>query len=281
MIWKCPNCDAPLKKQINTERLCCLNNHSFDFAKQGYVNLLLDNHKRTQNPGDNDEMLAARSRFLQAGYYDQLVNSLADLIPNNATLIDLGCGEGYYLQQLLNLKKPNTLTAAAIDIAKTGIRKAALTYKKNGHKVQTAVGNTFRIPTLDASFEIALSIFSPYCSLEVARILKNEGVFIRVGPSVRHLHEIKTHLYDKPTEHTDMPPPESFILEKSQRVTFTQKLSGKIIIEDLIPMTPLHWQGSITSKTVIASQEELQVTFDFIIEVFKPIKPSFNSIAMS
>lgn len=269
MIWKCPNCDAPLKKQVNTERLCCANNHSFDFAKQGYVNLLLNNHKRAQNPGDSDEMLAARRRFLQAGHYNQLIEAISALIDKQGTLIDLGCGEGYYLQQILTSKQPHSLTAVAIDIAKTGTKKAAIAFKQANHTVHTAVGNTFRVPTVDHIFDVALSIFSPYCNTEVARILKEDGVFIRVGPCARHLHEIKSQLYKTPMEHTPMDPPEGFELTQSQNITFEAMLNGKTLVEDLIPMTPLHWQGSAESKLDLAAQSSFTVTFDFIIEVFK------------
>ena len=70
----CPNCKEKLEKNGNTYK--CLNNHSFDISKQGYVNLLLN----SKNSGDNKEMITARHEFLKKGYFDNLLNSIASII---------------------------------------------------------------------------------------------------------------------------------------------------------------------------------------------------------
>ena len=101
----CPNCKALLQKIDKTVR--CENGHSFDYAKQGYLNLLLPNQKKTNSPGDNKLMLTARESFLSTGHYDFLLQHIESSLKalnyfsaengNNTQLLDLGCGTGYYL----------------------------------------------------------------------------------------------------------------------------------------------------------------------------------------
>lgn len=265
MVWKCPNCDQVLAR--SDKQWACANGHSFDIAKQGYVNLLLSQHKSTQNPGDNDEMLAARRRFLNGGFYDQLSKAIAGVVVNEGTILDLGCGEGFYLQAILKEKEPHALTALGIEIAKTGVRQAAIACK-HGTTVHLAVANTYKIPVPDQSVDQVLSIFAPFCPTEASRILKNTGSLVRIGPGPTHLHQIKAALYDSTKQHPSPATLADFTRQQERRVTYDRQLDGTIITQDLIPMTPLHWQGSRESKNALASGDALGVTFDFIIEVF-------------
>jgi 23S rRNA (guanine745-N1)-methyltransferase len=74
----CPLCRTPLTLENKSQR--CANGHSFDIAKEGYVNLLLVQQKKSKEPGDNPEMVKARREFLQAGYYQPLCNAASQLI---------------------------------------------------------------------------------------------------------------------------------------------------------------------------------------------------------
>lgn len=106
ILWRCPLCHDPLNQTGRT--FTCANRHSFDQAKEGYVNLLLVNRKHSTDPGDNKAMLESRRQFLQQGFfYAPLAAALGATIREHfpdttqaLMLLDAGCGKGYYLNQL-------------------------------------------------------------------------------------------------------------------------------------------------------------------------------------
>lgn len=147
-LFICPLCQSPLQPAIDS--WCCdgsLNPkqtaHSFDVARQGYVNLLPVQQKKSKAPGDSALSIKARQRFLQAGYYQPL----QDLICEQITLwlakemsakdqasneqaayaksrwLDIGCGEGYYTQALAEQVDIDELIAA--DISKPALIEMA------------------------------------------------------------------------------------------------------------------------------------------------------------
>lgn len=277
MQWTCPNCKEVLNAGSQPYApLTCSNGHSFDFAKQGYVNLLLDNQKNSKTPGDNADMLDARRRFLDAGYYSPLVEQIQRHLQDNDEIIDLGCGEGYYIGCLL--KRMPTLHAMGIDIAKIGVRKAASRYKSD--QLMFAVASTYKIPSMAASATTLLSIFAPFCPEEAKRVLTTEGQLIRISPAPLHLQEIKEKLYETAAAHSKPELLPGFQIRETQRLTWEITLTGKTITEDLIPMTPLHWQGSSTVKQELGKQD-LKVTFDFNFEILRPqIEPAAAEMAV-
>ena len=101
--WCCPLCGDPLSQRDRA--LSCPSRHSFDIAREGYVNLLPANRKRSRDPGDNREMIEARRRVHAADVYRPLAERLASLVSEtaggDARVLDLGCGEGYYAAVLL------------------------------------------------------------------------------------------------------------------------------------------------------------------------------------
>ena len=101
----CPLDGEPLNQSGTCWR--CPAGHSFDVARQGYLHLLPVQKKRSLDPGDSKEMVAARQRFLNAGYYRPVAEAVSKAVmPGNASdtrlaCLDAGCGEGYYLRQLV------------------------------------------------------------------------------------------------------------------------------------------------------------------------------------
>ena len=95
-LFNCPICRAPLTREEKT--YTCPNRHCYDISKEGYVNLLPANRKHAKDPGDDKGMTDARNRFLEGGYYSPLREQLCRLIVERRpeTLLDSGCGEGYY-----------------------------------------------------------------------------------------------------------------------------------------------------------------------------------------
>lgn len=104
----CPVCKKILNKEGKTYR--CENNHCFDEGKQGYLNLLLSNQKHSKAPGDDKEMVLSRKGFLEKDYYKIISETVNRLVLDNrssddAEILDIGCGEGYYTGRLKNLLK--------------------------------------------------------------------------------------------------------------------------------------------------------------------------------
>ena len=126
-ILECPVCRNQLSNNKNSYQ--CTNKHSFDKSKTGYINLLLSNQKKSPNPGDSKEMLKARTSFFKEGFYTTILNLLTKTIKSltkdkvNQTILDIGCGEGYYLLSVFN-NLPNT-TCYGLDISKDGIEIAS------------------------------------------------------------------------------------------------------------------------------------------------------------
>lgn len=139
MIWRCPNCQEVLTPCADGWR--CQAGHSFDKARQGYVNLLLANQRNSKDPGDNRAMVAGRRDFLHQGHYQPLVTAMARLLDAYCTdprqsgvvseplaILDLGCGEGYYLKSLRQawaLMEDPATCINGLDISREAIKRAA------------------------------------------------------------------------------------------------------------------------------------------------------------
>ena len=117
MSYSCPLCHAPLTRSGNSY-LCPLR-HQFDRAKEGYVNLLPVQHKRSRDPGDSAEMMQARRAFLDAGHYQPLRDAVSDKLEaiHPQQLLDIGCGEGYYTHAFAALAQETW----GLDVSKTAV----------------------------------------------------------------------------------------------------------------------------------------------------------------
>jgi 23S rRNA (guanine745-N1)-methyltransferase len=178
--------------------LYCVHHHCFDLAKSGYVNLLPSDQKRTKIPGDNKQMVAARTDFLNRGYYQPLVDGLDALLRNfsGGRVLDAGCGEGYYTDALFQLWKARgfPLQIAGVDISKFALDRAA----KRNPEIAFAVASIFHLPVAAESCDLLLNLFAPYCREEFLRVLKPDGLYCMVIPGTYHLWELKQAIYDTP-----------------------------------------------------------------------------------
>ncbi len=269
MSWICPNCKGKLKEQDT--RFECVNGHNFDKAKQGYVNLLLAQHKNSLLPGDTAQMVKARRQFLAAGHFRYLVDTLAGVLADSVEpliLADLGCGEGYYSAEL-KASLNSSLSIYGVDISKEAVKKAAAKY----NKAQFAVASAYDIPLANHSVDIALSIFAPFDEHEVKRILTSEGYFIRVTPGKSHLFELKSRLYDDVKMHR-----EATMLggcfDRKSLIHISEKihLNSTEDIYSLLAMTPFFWSSSEEKKKRLIKEQSLDVQSDFVVELFYPIK---------
>ncbi|MGC3834193.1 23S rRNA (guanine(745)-N(1))-methyltransferase [Moritella viscosa] len=274
MNYLCPICARPLSAQDKS--LTCEQRHQFDLAKEGYVNLLPVQNKKSKNPGDNKEMMQARREFLDQGFYQSLsdtVNNIAQqalTAVNAPNILDLGCGEGYYThrlaQAMATLNDANSAPQiAGLDISKSAIRYAAKRYKT----ISFCVASAYSTPFADASQDLVTRIYAPSQDAELARIIKTKGYLLTVTPAADHLFELKQKIYQTPEKH-DMKIEDiaRFELIEQQRLTDQITLTQAKDSKNLLEMTPLAWKMSDEQKAEIYAVD-LTLTLDFNITLYK------------
>ena len=261
----CPLDGAPLSRSGASLR--CASGHSFDIASQGYTHLLPVQQKRSRDPGDSKEMVAARRRFLDAGGYQPIAAAvsraaLADL-PPQATLscLDAGCGEGYYLRQLAAAAHAGqTLALLGLDISKWAVLSAA----KQDKRPNWVVGTNARLPVLSATLDCVLCMFGFPVYAEFARVLKPQGQLLQVDAGPDHLRELREIIYPalKPERSAEAPTPPGFVALGSDTVRYPLTLEGAGQIADLLTMTPHLYRASAEGRAKAAALTELSLTVD-------------------
>ena len=259
--------------------LICAQGHNFDLARQGYFNLLVVQHKASRDPGDTKEMVAARRRFLELGCYEAIANSIANLtekhliklgssIHNPVTILDAGCGEGYYLDWLRAKAEGWQLTEAAIigmDISKWAVQSAA----KRDRQITWIVGSNARPPFLPNSIDLIICAFG-FPSFDIFhRILKPLGKIIMVDPAPNHLVELRQLIYPelKSKPRSEPIQAERFDLIDSYNLTFKSKIETSQAVQDLFLMTPHYFRSPPTAKIAIAALQRLEFTVDVSFQV--------------
>lgn len=267
-LFSCPLCGCPLFREEG--RYHCSQNHSFDVAREGYVNLLPVNRRHSKDPGDDREMVAARTRFLDGGWYaplrDRLCTLLREVSPNSPTLLDAGCGEGYYTAALSREAAALGGRSAGVDLSKTAARRCA----RRCPGAEIAVASVYRLPLADTSADVLVDCFSPLAHQEFARVLRPGGVFLYVVPGPRHLWELKGILYDDPYENEEkVETYPGFSLEGVEPVESTFTLRDPQDIQALFHMTPYTWKTPKEGAERLSRVGELTVTAQFRIHRFR------------
>lgn len=276
-ILTCPVCAETLHAYEKT--YACANKHTFDRAKQGYVNLLLSNQKKTLQPGDNKEMVKSRLDFLKRDYYQPIVTALNSAISQKLTALnmtsphiaDLGCGVGYYLAKLrqdLLAEFPQTQYWGT-DISKEAIHCA----NQHDKAISWLVCSTKNLPFRTESLDALLSVFAPLYNEEVQRVLSPNGRVFVVTPARNHLSELRQFLFDELKEIDEIKLLQKtegfFTLEESIPIQASIHLSNNADIENLLKMTPFYWRSSMLKKELLLSQEALTVSIDVTLWIFK------------
>jgi 23S rRNA (guanine745-N1)-methyltransferase len=274
-IYKCPVCQKQLVKVDNSYR--CNEKHTYDIAKEGYVNLLLANQMKSKEPGDSKEMMIARSNFLNKGYFEKLVDNIGKTLhnyfdlaqQNNYVVFDAGCGEGYYTDGIFKelVKETEVPRIWGMDISKEAVRFAA----KRNKNIGFCVGSIFHLPILDNSVDCIVNIFAPFKEEEFQRILKENGIIIKVTPGAQHLMGLKNALYDNPYENDErMPEISCFEIVKSINVKYEIQIDNSEDIINMLKMTPYFWNTNISRvNDFIENTSELETELDFIISVLQ------------
>lgn len=273
-IWSCPVCGEDLLKQNqnNNKSLVCKNNHSFDYARSGYVNLLTANRKKTKLPGDNNLMVNARRNFLSRDFYkpmsDKLCEVINSFIPCKGVVLDAGCGEGYYTKNVYRFLSENGKSpyVYGIDIAKCAVDSAS----KSCKDVEFAVGSVFHIPVKDNSCNVLMSAFAPYCGDEFRRVLKPEGKMILVIPGVYHLWELKKAVYDTPYKNNVQDYELSgFEFIGTEKVDYEIFMENSEDIQNLFAMTPYYYKTGRQEHIRLDALQELRTKVSFEILQYK------------
>ena len=257
----CPVCGAQLQK--NEKTFFCCNNHTFDTAKEGYVNLLSGRHKAGELTGDNKDMAKARRLFLETGHYNFLADKLCEIINKDDTVLDICCGEGYYTDRI---RKNTGAHVSGFDISKEMIKLAAKKYKETFF----FVANIARIPVKDESIDTAIEICAPFSEKEFARILKKDGRLISVVPGKRHMWGLKEILYEKPYENNeDTAVYESLEMTESFNVSSVATLADNDEIMSLFAMTPYYYKTSESDRNKLKNSGSLVTELEFTIRIFR------------
>ena len=266
----CPMDGAPLQRDQSIWR--CSAGHSFDVARQGYVNLLPAHHKRSRDPGDSKAMVAARRRFLDSGAYRPIAAaisraSLAGLPAATASCLDAGCGEGYYLRQLADATPAAcTLALLGLDISKWAVMTAA----KRDARANWVVGSNAKLPVLPATLDRVLCIFGFPVAAEFSRVLKPHGELLQVDAGASHLRELREIIYPslKAKCAEDAFVPDGFIRLSSETVRYPLHLTSTDQIADLLTMTPHLYRASVEGRAKAAALTALSVTVDVRLRRF-------------
>ncbi len=247
--------------------LVCENKHQFDYAKEGYVNLLPVQFKKSLNPGDDKEMVLARRRFLELNHYNFLRQALLQKLQqyNPKSIVDLGCGEGYYTAYLA--EELTECDVYGVDISKDAIRYSA----KRSKQVHYCVATNSRTPFFNQQFDLIVNVFAPLVGKECNRLLHDNGVIISAAPGPEHLLELKQAIYDDVELHQEATPPEGFVLTESSNISQQINLTDSNALNDLLTMTPFGWKIVPEKKEKLLSNQAFTVTLSFDINVFEPI----------
>ncbi|MBQ8894328.1 MAG: methyltransferase domain-containing protein [Clostridia bacterium] len=265
-ILRCPVCGELLEKE--EKRYCCSRGHSFDRARQGYVNLLQSQRSSKRNHGDDKEMVTARREFLEQGYYEPLRRLLVEKVyfytVPNGVIADAGCGEGWYTEGVA--AKMPVATVIGFDISKEALKWAA---KRQGMD-HLAVASCYEMPLADGSVDGLLNFFSPLAAEEYARVLKPGGHLFRAVPGDCHLWELKSAVYETPKP--NRPEPEELpgltLLERCPiQDEITLKNNREIL--SLFQMTPYYYRTSPADQAKLKSYQTLTTRTEFTLLIYE------------
>lgn len=261
MSWSCPLCNAPLERHNNS--YLCPQRHQFDLAKEGYLNLLPVQFKRSRDPGDSAEMMQARRAFLDAGHYQPLREAVCAILQqaNAANVLDIGCGEGYYTHKFAE----NAAHTWGLDVSKVAVRYGAKRYPQ----VDFCVASSQRLPFSDACMDAVVRIYAPCNPQELKRVVKEGGIVITATPGPRHLMELKGLIYDEVRLHeANSEALPGFRLSDTQQLAYAMKLKGSEALA-LLQMTPFAWRAKPEVGEKLAGLETFDCQTDFLIQVWQ------------
>jgi 23S rRNA (guanine745-N1)-methyltransferase len=255
----CPLCRAPLARE--PRRWFCAQGHSYDVAREGYVNLLPAQHRNSREPGDTSESLKARRAFLEAGHYAALREALVRQVASQSplrTVLDVGCGEGWYTSALAGIAQD----VIGLDIAKPAIQLAARRYPGP----TWIVGSGALLPVSDASVDLAVSAFSQIHVAELRRVLRAGGRLLVATPAPDHLYALREGLFEEVRPHQ----PDKFLpgLEAGFELREQIEVRVPLVLDNtglrqLVLMTPYAWKAKPERRAAVEALDALETQAAF------------------
>lgn len=274
-IIACPVCSAPLSAQQT--HWDCPAGHSFDQARQGYLNLLVAQHKKSKAPGDTLEMVDARQRVLDSNLYQPISDLLNQWVSDIALtrntplqIADIGCGEGYYTQRLQQTLADHQVThnLYGIDISKNALRRAA----KRSKDIYWLVGSGGQPPFLANQLDLITCLFTNLMPEGFAKVLKPNATVILVNTGLDHLIELRQRVYENVKSQAFDPSAtmlqHGYELNGEQKLKFKTKLTSSQQIIDLLQMTPHWWRVQPSALAKLEQLDELEITVDITLHQF-------------
>lgn len=263
------------------KQLVCENGHTYDIARQGYVNLLPVQYKRSKEPGDSKVMVSARTQFLDTGVYQPIAAVVNELVleqiinDKDVCIMDAGCGEGYYFNLLLNFLSDDpreiNLSLVGLDISKDAIIQST----KRNKRISWVVGTNRQPPVLEKSVDIILCMFG-FLSIDAfSKLLKPGGKIILVEPASRHLQELRKIIYSevrtKSLSVENLFKDSGFSLLKTEALHYNVKLSSNDQINQLLVMTPHFYRASKEGREAACKLQEIDITIDVNFSVLQKV----------
>jgi 23S rRNA (guanine745-N1)-methyltransferase len=274
-LLTCPICHAHFAQVGNT--LKCSNAHAFDIAKEGYANLL----RKQGGPqaGDTKAMLVARRDFLARGHYRPLADAISAPIsahlhdfPSPVSILDAGCGEGYYLNRLQQHLGEQQLRAQCIglDISKDAVRMAAKKYREACFVVANLKE---QLVIADHAIHALLNIFAPRNADEFARVLVPGGLLLIAIPGPAHLLQLRAALRllsieEHKQQHVIEQFAAQFDLVTPTVVAYDLHLNGAEVAQAVM-MTPNYWHMSDETREKLAELDGIDTRVEFICLLFR------------
>ena len=257
---QCPVCKLPLS--VHESGLRCDNSHTYDIARKGYVHL---HHKTVQSEYDR-ALFDARRIILESGFYDPVRKALQDVLRslNPHTVLDAGCGEGYYTHTLA-ADIPDCLFIG-VDLSKDAVVSAA----GRSALALYCVGDLNNLPFQDSTFDAILNILSPASYTSFERVLKKQGRLIKMMPGREYLQEIRERLPNAKSEYDDTKVPdylkEHMHVESMDRIRYTVALTPTLY-HHFLSMTPMTQRMPIIDRTALEANIPDEITIDFKLAV--------------
>ncbi len=260
-LLRCPVCGEPMARQGCA--LACEHRHSYDVARQGYVNFLT----RPVDAHYDAALFAARAEVCRLGLFDALIDAVAAHLPDAvSSLLDIGCGEGSHLAVIAKrlVARGETPLCAGIDLSKDGIRLAA----RRSPELLWCVADMTRLPFAEGAFAALLNILSPIHYAEAHRVLATGGVLIKAVPGPDYLRELREVFFEDAPDYAN----DRTIAHFAERFGLANQVAVRsrvaipqAHIADLIRMTPLGWRAPDEAIERLTGLQELTVTADFTL----------------
>ncbi|HET6473789.1 MAG TPA: methyltransferase domain-containing protein [Pseudomonadales bacterium] len=274
----CPLDGLPLARA--DRRYACASGHSFDIARQGYLNLLPVQHKQSKDPGDSAAMVAARSAFLDSGAFEPIAAELSRWVSArlvaasraHACVLDAGCGEGYHLVHLLRSLGAQRLDARValigMDISKPAILAAA----RRSKRITWLVASNKRPPLLPGTVDVVCSTFGFPLFEQFATLLAPGGRIVLVDAGPEHLIELRRVVY--PTIEKDGPlrleaTAAGLSLIETRPLSYRRTLDSNAQILNWLAMTPHAFRIGPRGRQAASELHRIDVTVDVVFRVLR------------